>query len=130
MRLCLRNNSKKRKWVLHRELLCRNSNLCKYLMNFSYQRETRPEVRSYFSVDMTRQTVPDSFDARNVPGAVTSVRAQGDCGGCWAFSTVATLETVFFMKYKKTYKLSEKHLIDCDGFNDGYESTNLKLFSS
>uniref|UniRef100_A0A336LBY5 CSON008394 protein n=2 Tax=Culicoides sonorensis TaxID=179676 RepID=A0A336LBY5_CULSO len=81
--------------------------------------ETRPEVRSYFSEDITRQSVPDSFDARTIPGAVSLVRAQGDCGGCWAFSTVATLETIFFMKYKKTYKLSEKHLIDCDGFNDG-----------
>lgn len=70
---------------------------------------------------MTRQSVPENWDSRLVPGAVSYVRAQGDCGGCWAFSTVGTLETVFFMKYKRLFRLSEQHLIDCDGFNGGCE---------
>lgn len=81
--------------------------------------EKQPEIRSFFDKSMTRNTPPASFDARTIPGAVSFVRAQGNCGGCWAFSTVATLETIFYMKYQKTFKLSEQHLIDCDGFDDG-----------
>ncbi|XP_063697783.1 uncharacterized protein LOC134828727 [Culicoides brevitarsis] len=81
--------------------------------------ETRPEVRSFFSSDMLREKVPDYYDSRRTPGAVTYIREQGECQGCWAFATVATLETVFFMKYKKTYKLSEQQLLDCDGYNEG-----------
>lgn len=74
---------------------------------------------------MTRQSVPENYDSRLIAGAVSYVRAQGECGGCWAFSTVGTLETVFFMKYKRLYRLSEQHLIDCDGFNGGCEGGHM-----
>ncbi|GMS87587.1 hypothetical protein PENTCL1PPCAC_9762, partial [Pristionchus entomophagus] len=34
---------------------------------------------------------PDSIDWRDL-GAVSGVKDQADCGSCWAFATVGTLE--------------------------------------
>jgi C1A family cysteine protease len=43
------------------------------------------------------ETIPSSIDWRH-EGAVTSVKDQGDCGACWAFSAVGALEGRFQIK--------------------------------
>jgi len=58
-------------------------------------------------------SIPDSVDWRT-KGAVTSVKNQATCGGCWAFAAAATLESLYQIKTNKTLTdFSPQQLIDC-----------------
>lgn len=63
-------------------------------------------------------TIPLSFDWSTTP-AVTPVRDQGSCGSCWAFATVAALESAFYLKYYIQKTFSEEQLVSCDKLEDG-----------
>ena len=63
--------------------------------------------------------LPSSYDLRDY-GLVTPVRNQGGSGSCWAFSTLAAIES-YLLKYENiTYDLSEnnmKNLMGIYGLN-------------
>jgi hypothetical protein len=76
---------------------------------------------------------PSSIDYRQ-SGVVTSVKNQGSCGCCWAFSTVGEFESKISMSTGITYDLSEQYLLQCDttsyGCNGGYPYSALQLAQS
>jgi C1A family cysteine protease len=52
-------------------------------------------------------------------GHVTSVKDQGQCGSCWSFSAIASLESAYSIKYNRLLDFSEQQLVDCDNFRNG-----------
>ncbi|BAT96158.1 low-temperature-induced cysteine proteinase-like [Vigna umbellata] len=59
------------------------------------------------------ETLPAMVDWRE-KGAVAPVKDQGQCGSCWAFSTVAAVEGINQIVTGNLTTLSEQELVDCD----------------
>jgi len=63
-------------------------------------------------------SIPDSINWVDA-GYVTPVKDQGQCGSCWAFSTIGALEGAYGIKYGKMVSFSEQQLVDCDNLKNG-----------
>jgi len=60
----------------------------------------------------TATPLPKTTDWRSA-GAVSGVKNQGQCGGCWSFSASGALEGLHAIKNKKLTPFSEQQMIDC-----------------
>jgi len=57
--------------------------------------------------------LPRHFDWRE-QGKLTPPKNQGNCGSCWAFSTVAVLQDALSLHGKGQIALSEQYLLSCN----------------
>ena len=88
--------------------------------------KSRPVSRPYSQkhVQYMASSHLPPIDWRNVDGIsyVTSVKNQGDCGGCFAFAATTVLE-YWSKKHGNPKSLSVQHVLDCtsttEGPNDG-----------
>jgi len=69
---------------------------------------------------------PKAVDWRT-SGIVGPIKDQGQCGSCWAFSTVASVEAVNARKSKSYVALSEQQLVDCDTNDYGCDGGFINL---
>lgn len=63
-------------------------------------------LKSYGNVDAVK------FDLRDV-NAITPIKDQGACGSCWAFASIASIESNYALKNKNFIDLSEQSLLTC-----------------
>ncbi|AWW14387.1 v-cath [Hyposidra talaca nucleopolyhedrovirus] len=63
---------------------------------------------------------PLNFDWRQ-QNKVTSIKNQDVCGACWAFATLASIESQYAIKNNVHIDLSEQQMIDCDYVDMGCE---------
>jgi len=97
---------------------------------FSFEHEDehvkrRLRIRDLFSSD--DEDVPAATDGLEIPdhkdwykeGKVTVPYDQAGCGGCWAFSTAAAVESLAFISGydDELHEYSVQQLIDCDDTN-------------
>merc|ERR1711865_870864 len=64
-------------------------------------------------VHLNETDVPSTVDW-TTKGAVNPIKNQGQCGSCWAFGTVASVQGINAIKNKKLVSLSEQQLVNCD----------------
>lgn len=75
-------------------------------------------------VPSSRQSLA-SVDLRT-SACMSAIRNQANCGSCWAFSTLASVEYSYCKKYGVLYNFSEQQLVDCvyaNGCNGGWMTT-------
>ncbi|CAH0561404.1 unnamed protein product [Brassicogethes aeneus] len=68
--------------------------------------------------------IPSKVDWR-VQNVTTKIKNQHKCGACWAFSIIATVESMYAIKHGKLLDLSVQQMIDCSTLNKGCDGGDL-----
>lgn len=73
--------------------------------------------------------LPTEFDLRKL-GTVSTIKDQGNCGSCWAFSKSGTLESALLAGSSPGLDLAEQELVSCDRNNYGCGGGNISTDGS
>jgi len=73
------------------------------------------------SILKSTMELPASYDLRTL-GLVTSVKSQNAVrgGNCWAFASLASIESRWLVIGEDAFDLSEQNMVACSGFNKGF----------
>lgn len=73
--------------------------------------------------DLPQRGIPVALDWR-LSNRVNRIQDQGNCGSCWAFATMCTIESTYAIRTGVLVKLNEQQLLDCSrnrrGCRGGY----------
>lgn len=86
-------------------------NLFKKRNGYYRSSEYYPVFDTEFS-NMLYQHLPANYDWRT-KGVIGDVKDQGQCGNCWAFSAISSLESQLSILTNINYILSEQEIADC-----------------
>jgi cathepsin F len=70
------------------------------------------------------EETPEAWDWRE-HGAASPIKHQRTCGACYAFSVVANLESVYYIKYGERINLSEQQIVNCNPLSNGCKGGTL-----
>lgn len=85
-------------------------------LNLTFENNQYILIKSNFS---SIENIPSKYDLREL-GQVSPVKNQGDGGNCWAFSTLAALESSILKATNVTYDLSEDNMKNLMSFYSSY----------
>lgn len=93
-----------------------------------YKRSRVAENEIFDVAELTPEDIaaaPDAIDW-SARGATSAINDQGDCGSCWAFSTMQGVESgVFMAEGKLPEPLSVQELVSCEKDDDGCDGGDI-----
>lgn len=94
-----------------------------------YRRQAAPKANVTVASSVVRSSgLPASVDWRD-KDLVVGVKDQGQCGSCWAFSAIASLEGQHAKLKGELLSFSEQELVDCS-WNEGNQGCSGGLMES
>ena len=75
-----------------------NEEFCRMFLMTSVEKDS--EISKKHTEILSVDDIPDSVDWRK-QGAVNDIKYQGQCGSCWAFSAIASIESRHFISKKE-----------------------------
>lgn len=94
--------------------------------NVSSRGFLRSKRKTFIFDTNTISSLPSYVDWR-AKGAVNPIKNQGQCGSCWSFATIASVEGAYAIATGSLRSLSEQQLLDCSTSNHGCIGGNIDL---
>merc|ERR1711957_451068 len=110
------HNKAKREWTMDVNVFA-DLEEDEFLAQYTGASPPPPSDQPTFEVEYSDE-VADAVDWVQ-KGLVNPIKNQGQCGSCWAFSTMGTLESGYAIATGNLVSVAEQQLVDCDKSNDG-----------
>ncbi|KFM83070.1 Cathepsin O, partial [Stegodyphus mimosarum] len=75
-------------------------------------KKSYPRKKNLLQSKSVLEKLPKKVDWRH-KNVISSVNDQEQCGACWAFSTVETVESMYALKYGSLERWSVQQVVDC-----------------